>query len=105
MSKALRHEVRGSGFTASPFSTSVLDKVNEWLASYLGSFTPGQITRAHWMGWVGPKADPNAMEKRKGLFPLPDIDWPAHISSLYRLSCPGSEVRLQINVDDTYAVT
>jgi hypothetical protein len=48
----------GSKVIASPFFTSALDG-GEWSASHPGRFTPS----TNWVGgWVGPKADLDAVE-------------------------------------------
>jgi hypothetical protein len=48
------------------FSASALDG-GEWSASRPGRFAPGEITQnTHWIGgWVGPRAGPDAVAKRK----------------------------------------
>jgi hypothetical protein len=53
--------------------TSALTGV-EWSASGAGRFTPGErSTSTHWiLGWVGPKAGLDDMEKRK-LLTLPGL--------------------------------
>jgi hypothetical protein len=62
----------GSGGIAPTFLTLALEG-GEWSASRPGRFTPGEIaTGAYWLGWVGPRAGLDAVEKRK-ILPLPGI--------------------------------
>jgi hypothetical protein len=76
------------------FLTSALVE-GEWSASRPDSFTPG----AHWLGgWVGPRAGLDDVKRRKFLT-LPELEQrpfghPAGSQSLYRLSYPGSEIKL-----------
>jgi hypothetical protein len=65
--KKRRHDdVWVSGGIAPPFLTSALDG-GEWSASRPGRFTPREIASGnHWTGgWVGPRADLEAVENRK----------------------------------------
>jgi hypothetical protein len=53
-----------------PFLTSALDGV-EWSGSRPGRFTLGEeVSCTHWIGgWVGLRAELNAVEKRKVSYP------------------------------------
>jgi hypothetical protein len=68
----------------------------EWSASYLGHFTPGErASNTQWIGsWMGPRADPDNVEKRKYLtlsgIELQPLGRPAHSQSLYQLCYPSS---------------
>jgi hypothetical protein len=66
----------GSGSIAPPFLTLALDG-SEWSASRSGCFTHGEIATQYQGGWLGPRASPDAMEKRK-ILPLLEIEsWPS----------------------------
>jgi hypothetical protein len=73
---------------APPLLTSALDG-EEWSVSRPGSFILLEIaTATHWIkGWVGPRVDLDAVERRK-ILPLPGIEpqRPARNPSLYRVS-------------------
>jgi hypothetical protein len=69
----------GSGGRAPPFLTSALDG-GKWSASRPCSFTPEEtVPGTHCIGgWMGPRSDLDAVEKRKNLFPLLGIEpWPS----------------------------
>jgi hypothetical protein len=38
---------------------------NEWSASHPDCFTLGKAPGTHWIGWMGPRAGLDAVEKRK----------------------------------------
>jgi hypothetical protein len=76
MNQAPDHEdVCRSGSIAPPFFNSELDG-GKLSASRSSRFTPGEgATGTNCIGgWVGPKASLDFVEKRKGLFPLPEIE-------------------------------
>jgi hypothetical protein len=68
----------GSGIIAPLHSLiSALDR-SEWSASRLGCFTPRETAPdTHWIGsWVGPRADLDAMVKRKNSLLLQGLETP-----------------------------
>jgi hypothetical protein len=83
----------GSGGTAPPFLTSVLDG-GEWSASRPGCFAPGErVPGTHWTGgWVKLRANLNAVEWRQVSCPCRESipSRTAHSPSIYRLSYSGS---------------
>jgi hypothetical protein len=75
-----------------PLLTAALDG-SERSNSHTGGFTPGErASGTHWIrGWVGPRADLGAVEKRK-IFSCRESNpgHPARSPSLYRLTYPNS---------------
>jgi hypothetical protein len=65
----------GNGCTPPPFLTTALHG-SEWSASRPGRFTSGETAPCTYCvgDWVGPRAGPDIMEKRKHLLPLPGIE-------------------------------
>jgi hypothetical protein len=62
----------GRGGTAPPFLTSALDG-GEWSASRPDLFIPDKSPRTNWIrGWVDPRADLDAVDKR--FFPCRESD-------------------------------
>jgi hypothetical protein len=80
-----------------PFLTSALGG-GEWSASHPDRFNPWKsaATRTHWLGgWVGSRADLDAVKKRKISFPCREanpgsLGCPAPSPSLNRLDYPSS---------------
>jgi hypothetical protein len=101
----------GSGGTASPFLTAALDG-GELSASCPGRFTPGETSPdTRWIGgWVGPRADLDAVEKRI-ILPLTEVEhlpsspWPVAVpTEIFRLHSSsmkknvGLPILLAVNV-------
>jgi hypothetical protein len=55
---------------------------DEWSASRLGRFTPGERTTVtHWIGgWVGSSVGLDAVVKKKIPQPLPGLEPPDHLA-------------------------
>jgi hypothetical protein len=84
-----RHEdVKGTGGIAPPFPTSAIDG-GKLSISRPGRFYPPQIR-----GWMGPRADLDAVKKRKisSLCRESNPGHSAYSPSLYLLNCPGSSI-------------
>jgi hypothetical protein len=64
---------RGVDVQKHVFLTSALVS-DEWSASRAGRFAPGERARGtHWIGWVGPRAGLDDVERIK-ILPLPGLE-------------------------------